>query len=516
VTRARVVASSRHPSFVVLAGVLIAVFTVIRAPFLWYFPRVFMSQDSASYMDVAREIRDGLWPQFVIRTPAYPIFLWAVNSFGDRWLAVVFVQMLLSLAACLLVVWCVREIRPGLAWPATIAMCGMLGSAQVLFYEISILSDSMYASSLAVAAALLILAFVRKSPAPLALASAAMAFAILVRPAGSFLAVIFAIVVAGLAWNRAGWRNIAAFAVPFPSILLALCTYNAATISRFTVNPFGEANLTGATALFWEKDPSLPPAVNRALDGLPASYAELGITAGDLATVRKSWDVDRLFRIYADSYNKLIWSDGWGSGTRFGPGGYIANQRAIRAVCFSAIGRHPALYLKFVWVNLVSFFEGVGYRFDIYSSLRFRARGPLGTRPAGIDLASAAHAAVRPVAESIPSNRDLDHPVVRVQQAWEEVHGFIFQRSAWAAACLIIFAASAAQLIRHRGRHEGAFLLFALTLFPIGASLVVCLVEVASDRYSFPTQFVYYLAAALSPILAAPRLGRARKPAEGR
>jgi hypothetical protein len=61
-------------------------------------------------------------------------------------------------------------------------------------------------------------------------------------------------------------------------------------------------------------------------------------------------------------------------------------------------------------------------------------------------------------------------------------------------------ALSAAQLGRLRGRHPGAFLLLVLTLIPLGASLVVCLVEVATDRYSYPTQFICYLLVALCPL----------------
>ena len=62
---------------------------------------------------------------------------------------------------------------------------------------------------------------------------------------------------------------------------------------------------------------------------------------------------------------------------------------------------------------------------------------------------------------------------------------------------------SVTQLVRFRGRHFGAFLLLVLTLIPLGASLVVCLVEVATDRYSYPTQFVCYLSVALAPLLFA-------------
>jgi len=57
------------------------------------------------------------------------------------------------------------------------------------------------------------------------------------------------------------------------------------------------------------------------------------------------------------------------------------------------------------------------------------------------------------------------------------------------------------KLVRSRGRHLGAFILTVLTLMALGSAAVVCLVETACDRYSYPTQFIYYLSVALLPLL---------------
>jgi hypothetical protein len=70
-----------------------------------------------------------------------------------------------------------------------------------------------------------------------------------------------------------------------------------------------------------------------------------------------------------------------------------------------------------------------------------------------------------------------------------------------------MFALGAARLIRSHGRHAGAFLLLVLTLIPVGSSLVVCLTEIAADRYSYPTQFLYYLSVALASLAWGPPKG---------
>jgi hypothetical protein len=481
---------------------MLAAFMATRIPFFWYSPRVDLSQDSQSYLDVADTMRSGHWPRFIFRTPGYPLLVWAVTSCVDRWIAVIVVQNLLSFASALFLVHSVRRLRRSLALPAALAMCGFLGSPQVLVYDVSLLSDSLYTSVLILAAGSLVLAAARATPGSLALASALMALAILVRPAGAYFAVIYAAVLAYLLWNGAGRGRALGFAAPFPAILLAFCAYNYATIGQFVISPFAEANLAGATALFWEPDPGLPPSVNKALEGLPESYERNGITRADLELVRTSWDAGALFEVYAKAYNRLVWSAGWGSGTRFGPGDYLQNRRYIREVSLTAIRRHPDLYAKYVWANMVSFFGGIGYKFDFYDSMRYRSRGEP-TADARDFARGSASAGGGPAGEeaAAPAGERL---LRGLQHAWQCVHGAVYQSVLWSWAYAAMLGMSLARLARSRGRHDGAFLLFMLSLMPLGASLVVCLVETATDRYSYPTQFICYLLVALSPLLFGP------------
>lgn len=477
-----------NPPFLALAAALLLVFAATRLHFFWYSPHVGLSQDSQSYLDLADAMRQGHLPRFIFRTPGYPLLIWAVTSVVNRWIAVIVVQNLLTFLSALCVVRAVLRLDPKLALPATVAMCGFLGSTQVMLYDISLLSDSLYTSMILLCLSAVLVAFAGAGPAWFGAASAAMACAILIRPAGSYFCVIYALVLAYMLWNRFGPRALLGFAAPFPAMLLAFCAYNAATIGQFVISPFTEANLAGATALFWEPDPRLAPVANKALEGLPDSYSKMGITQGDLALVRTSWDTDRLFEVYAKAYNRLIWSAGWGSGTRFGGGDYLHNRGYIRDVSVIAIRRHPALYAKYVWVNLVKFFGGIRYGFDVSSSLEYRERAP----PA---LAAPADA---------PGPGAVERGVLGLQRAWNSIHNAAFQNVIWCWGYFAVMVLSAGQLLRRRGRHLGAFLLLVLTLIPLGASLVVCLVEVATDRYSYPTQFAYYLSVALSPLLFMP------------
>jgi hypothetical protein len=324
------------------------------------------------------------------------------------------------------------------------------------------------------------------------------------------------LVLAFLLWNRFRPRAVLGFAAPFPALLLGLCAYNQATAGQFVITGAAESNLAGATLLFWEPDPRLPERVNKALVRLPDAYGRMGITQEELDLVRNSWDPGPLFDVYAKAYNRMVWSSGFGTGHQFGGGDFIQNRKLVRDASIIAIRRHPDLYAKYVWVNLVMFFEGVGYKFDLQSSLEYRATGPIPSEVRAADLVRAGDRHARPPQPSAQRGGGAgadasaaEHGLKRLQLGWQSLHGLIFQNIAWAWAYFAVMVLGLVQLVRSGGRHRGAFLLVVLTLIPVGAALVVCLVEEALDRYSYPTQFIYYVSVALSPLLWRPgMLGR--------
>jgi len=503
----RLISSLGETPFSVLTLILLSVFLVTRLPYFWFNPRVDLSLDSGGYLALATSFGEGKWPQLLMRTPGYPLFILLVTTCVDRWLAIIFVQNLLSFLSALFLVYSVYRLRRPLALPAALAMCGFLGSSQVMIYDISILSESLYTSTMILLIGCLFLGMTLDRAVFFVLASALMGWAVLDRPAASYFAVIYAVVLAYLLWNRRRLGTILGFVAPFPVLILSLCAYNYATAGKFVITAFAEANLAGATLLFWEPDPRLPAQMNAALEKLPETYSKLGITPQELELERNSWDSAALFDLYAKAYNRLVWSSGFGTGRRFGSGDYIQNRNFVRDASMVAIKRHPILYAKYVWVNMVMFFGGIGYKYDIQSSLEYRATGPIPSEVRASDLTKDE---VRPVAPpaaapgrgvEITDESALEVFMRKRRLAWQGFHGIVFENVAWSWAYLAVTVLSLAQLVRSRGRHLGAFLMVVVTLIPLGASLVVCMFEVALDRYSYPTQFVYYLSVALVPLL---------------
>jgi hypothetical protein len=492
-----------------LALIVCGAFVATRLPYFWFNPRVDLSLDSGGYLELASQFGKHHWPQLIWRTPGYPLFILLVTTFVDRWLAIVFVQNLLSFLSSLCLVYAVYRLRRSLALPAALAMCGFLGSSQVLIYDISILSESLYTSTMILIIACLFLGFARDRALYFLAASFLMGWSILDRPAAVYFAVIYLFIALGLLWNRCRPAVVAGFLAPFPVLILTLCTYNYVTAGKFMITAFAEANLAGATMLYWEPDPSLPPQVNTALESLPETYEKIGISREELALERTSWDTTQLFKLYAKAYNRLVWSSGFGAGSRLSGYDYMHNRTLVREAAMAAIRRHPSLYAKFVWVNLVEFFRDVGYKYDFNASMAYRISGPTPDKVKAADLTQGGGFPEPPTeplrrVSDDPKHHDPSTPerlLQRLQIAWQTLHGFVFQNVVWSFAYFIVGALSLAQLARCRARHLGAFLLCVITLIPIGASLVVCMFEVALDRYSYPTQFIYYLSVALFPLL---------------
>ena len=505
----RLGAALERVPFSALTLILLGAFLVTRLPYFWFAPQVDLSLDSKGYLELVDSFRKGIWPQLLWRTPGYPLFLLLVTSIVHRWIAVVFVQNVLSFLSALCLVYSVYRLRRALALPAALALCGFLGSSQVLIYDISILSESVYTSTILFIVACIFLGFALDRAVFFALASALMGWAILDRPAAGYFVVICVFILLYLLWNRRRRAQILGLLLPLPALLLALCSYNYATAGGFVLTGFAEANLAGATMLFWEPDPRLPPQVNQALETLPQTYAKIGLTAKELALERTSWDTTALFELYAKAYNRLVWSSGFGTGWRFTGSDYIHNRALVRDTSMIAIRRHPDLYAKFVWVNLVEFFTDIGYKYDFDASREYRASGP---NPNDIRASDLAPEGVPPVTRTTPASPERgtgspanqsgpERTLLGLRHAWQTFHGILFQNVIWTWGFLLVSVLGLGQLVRHRGRHLGAFLLVLLALIPIGASLVVCLSEVALDRYSYPTQFVYYLSVALCPLL---------------
>lgn len=500
--------STNAHTFYLCALLLTAIFLIARLSFFLYYPAVRIAPDTDSYINLVTAIKSGETPQFITRTPGYPLFIWFIITLFNRWLAVIITQNLLTLTSSIFLIYGVNRLHHLLTLPATLAMAGFVSSTQVLYYDSYLLSESLYTSCIIFSFGSLLLAFASRRPVYFGLASAFMAITILVRPAGMYFAAIYLLILGYLLWNKQKKSIVAGFLIPFPAVLLLLCAYNYLTINTFAISTFGEVNLALATIPFWETDPEFPTEINDAIKKLPELLSErIKFTEKDKMVIENSWDARELYMIFKKSYNNLFSDYAYGEGENFEAArkkGYVPSRDIIRKIIFSSIKKHPTLYAKFVWANLLYFFPNINVHFDFYEYQTSTINGYL--RRAG---KPSDNSLIYMLATEYKKSNAGETPALLLEnkilkslritlQSWQ---WNIFQREAWVWAYFIAFTFSTTRLVSTKGKQLGSFILFILTITVIGSALTTSLVEVSVERYAYPTQFIYYLSTALLPLL---------------
>lgn len=507
-----------HPLLFFCSLFLIVIFLITRLPFFIHYPLVRLVGDTGTYL-VSMKL--GLRP------PGYPLFIWLITNMIDRWMAVIGVQSLLFLVAVLSLIYGVYSLRRSLALPATLAMAGFLGSSQVLIYETTAMPESLYTTCLIFIFAFLLLGIVQSRMRYFVLSSLSIGMLLSFRYAGMFMIVVYVAILLYVVWNKYKPRLILGFLFPLLLMLFFWSAYNYFTLGKFGMSSNPAYNMGGATVWFWEPDQSFPPAVNDMLRELPSEIKAIGITDADQAVLMNSWNPEELFPIFARIYNPLV-GTGW-TGLNFANLSDQSAESIVKMVIITSTKKHPDLYAKFAWTNMYVFFKTSGLKWDFYGDMTERARAWAyytgvddAIRAPGEFFSSFYQHPKWPDGEfdkeyfnlshlnfvSIVRSDDttttitlMDSPFKRVHIALQTLQWAVFQQRFWFFAFIIVSLASTLKLLASKGRHPGAFILFIMAITVIGASLIVSISELALERYSYPTQFIYYLTAVLSPLL---------------
>lgn len=490
-----------------LAILLCGLFAAGRLPLYagyfipWYAP------DSGGYFYEAYRMAGGHLPVFSIRTPGYPIFLFAVLGLTGSITAVIVLQQLATLIAGLTLYAAFVRANRWLALPAAVGIAGLFCAGDIVMYESYLGPEALYTASIVGVAAAVIYAVTTRERIAFVIASVLMAVTILLKPAGMFLIVVFVSLATGLAWARYPRRALVAFCVPFPAVLFVLAAYNLATIGQFTISPWGSANLIAATSTFWEDSTGYPPEMRAAIAEMHAL-----VTPEDRLILSTSWDPRRLFPIYDKYYNASVHRV-LGRHVRPDPGDKRANA-LFKAVAFDAIRAHPDQYFKFVLTNLYEFFYAAPnayYWFGYYIENRYEQiyvrpqTAPITDDP-GIRaylLREFSHPAPLPAFSA--GSQDGEHMVsvhnngpLRLHRYLSaELFPWLFNAEVWFWMFALLVLALPVGLMRARlpvAAPSAVLAAATAALMLIGAGLVVSLVELGIARYAAPTHFIYFLA----------------------
>ncbi len=489
--------------------IIVVPFMLTRLPYFLYYPVVLIRPDSYGYFDIAMQIVSGTWPELTLRTPGYPIFIAAVLLCSKQINSVIFVQNLLSVLAALTFIYGIFISYRNMAPLAAIGMAAFITSHAQMAADISVLSESLYVSVIVFAFAFLIIALKRRGAAWFALSGAALAYTVYVRPAGLFVFAVFVSVVVYIWINGRCRKNIAAFAVPFLSMLLLLCSYNYITLRSFEINNFSGEVLVVANSIFLEEDDKYPVELNAAIRKIRAAAS-----IEERAFLSSTWDKKK----YNDTISAIFARAGSHGGI-IGPiSEALGNppkkevKKVLKTLFIDAVKKHPIEFMKKSFLFLLIYFDNMRGDTDIYNSIngsysslyipgqdsaqsaiiRYLAPKPLPY----FTLETAKHGALTAYAgEYIETGLQWFHLLI-----YTKLHRVIFRNLFWPAAFVIAFAASAICLFRSGWSNTGAFILFTL-----GSAVFVHAVGVALSthpdlRYSYTLEFTYYLLPLLLPI----------------
>jgi hypothetical protein len=486
-------------------GLVVSVFLLTRAPFFVDAPVTGFFRDSTSYTESAARLAEGRLPLFTMRPPGYPVAIALARQLSATSLGLVALQSAASLAAALALVHSFLRIGPAWGCLAAASSAVLLGSGVTLFYETAVLTESLYASALALSAAGLLLGMLTQRWPWFALFSVALGGAILLRPAGLYLIAIAAAVALFLAWRRAPWRcTVAAFA-GVGLLVNALSAYNLATAGVYAPITTGAANLVAATSTFWTPTAGVPEALDRHAGRFTARIAP-----DDAHLLATSWSPRDLFPVYARYYNPAFHDDDVGiraflleaSGAtdrEAFEASYLRHRADIARLAQDSLRARPRDYLKFVWTGLHTALFGEQTIDDpFYETLAHRDLENWSPAPPPFPIGPAVNGFTD---RRLEIRRDT--PLVAAHErirGWLAGADLLRYRAAWIAA---LFLASTWVLVVRRGRHPLAFVAWCLTLYWIGGTVTPAFVQVVIPRYGFPTFFVVYLAPVLLLLLLA-------------
>ncbi len=488
------------------------VFLVSRLPYFALYPVVVVSSDSASYIAAAISMFEGKLPLFDIRTPGYPVFIYAIWSMYREFVSIALVQSIFTyLSSVLFLVIAYKYYGKRVIYFA-LAVCGFISSSYYIILESAILTEGLFTGLMLVTAGALILAVKSGRAGAWSAVSLLFALMIYVRPAGLFLIALFLPIVVYMFITGAARSNYVALFAPFSVLIFALCSYNYQTLGKFTITPFGEANLAGVTILYMEPSAEYPEFVNSAikttLDSIPNS---------DKNAVRKSYNPDRLFNAFKDHYHmQMMLVDNLRR--QDSTMTYIKAQPYLRQISIDAIKKNPGSYARFFACNLYYFVSNIRRELDYFGELgkiykrtyidnRFikelsdgKWRQVSGDAEINnrVKELFAAEFANSGRLENIILNDDGSVTLSKnilfyMAEGYQWLVNFLFRNIFWIILFAVMCYYALRTLVKTRFSSADAFIAFLFVSVFVLKALLVSSVESSLERYSYTVEFAVYM-----------------------
>ena len=480
---------------------LIIAFIITRLPFLLHYPVPLFAPDTNSYFTPFLQFEKGYWPTFNSRTPGYPIFIGLVLFFTNSTLAIIWAQIILLFLGSFFLVVCVYKFRPYLAFPTALAMTVFIISPRCIGMDFSLLSESLYSSSVIYFISFFILAINTKRIFWFFTCSVASILPILIRPAGIYFMVIFLFILIYLILKKYPVKNIFAFFLPFPLILLVLLTYNYFIIAKSSFFPNNSKNqIYWITVPYWTTDKNLTDKINKVITKYRDQWPE-----DDKNTFYNSWNFSKLYTLFRSygvdaQYNKIP------------PDKLFLNlhHKTRMKIGRIAILRNPLMYTKFIATMFIQYFkffyigQQLHYRYipDIYDQYYISKTSCFADNPEIMR-----DCVLPPNTPYITIEKDKDKPKITLiptflsrlhENLWKWQLKAIY-RPLWITLFFLLFIINGFILIIKRSGNEWPFIVFIIASIEIGMALAISFFVPTIARFTSPGDFLIFLTPALFP-----------------
>lgn len=220
----------KHSNIIIACLILIITFSISRLPYFLYYGIVGYHPDTPVYFMALEGIYKGELPKFGSVPPLYPLFLYFLGLISENNLVYVYVQSLITLSAALLLIYTFYKNLPKFTIPISIGMSLFLISSHSIIFDTSLLTESIYVSSLITLFALFIAVSNSDKTSNWILFSSLLSFPLLLRPNGIVVFILILITILHITLVRKSKKLLILLLGPFTLICAITMLYTYITL----------------------------------------------------------------------------------------------------------------------------------------------------------------------------------------------------------------------------------------------------------------------------------------------
>ncbi len=531
--------------------ILLGAFLLARLPYFLYSPvPEVATEDTMENYEVVMQMLSGEGKiDFSHISAGYPLFLMFIGFISNTIMAVVIAQNIASFVAGAFFIYAIHRCYPNLTIWVAFVFTGYFASENNIHWDSDLYPDSLYASVLLLLCGVLLLAIKKNNIYYYSIASCLLGYLVLIRVSSVFLFPIILILIVFLLVNKKPVKSLIALLAPVIIILFSYSAYNSYSIGSFNFIPVERISRAKRPV---EKRITVSGQdqkfINHVLNFLPPEH--------EYNLIQNSWDVDKVNtayletrfgnELYLDSTGKLILKtiffkklniDTLVSSSKLDQYEIYKNefhQRFGFTKCFIEVSYSDS---KYKTINLLAYFSNFTIDYDFYN-YRYGWRyfffnvgqcqtGPFryypyhgGKKGIMIDdqlrifgFKELVNYPPKTSAdfEKEKEKRNASIPYKIYGKAKKIFFSILFKNIVWVILFFAAFFISFYKLIKSKFSDSNSFLVFIFCLINISSALLFTLISMALPRYTFTTEFTYYIVISLLPLMVEFSLFKTKK-----